>query len=36
MDQISIPVRRAGLDHDPGWMPDLAYIVLFHFDEEMP
>ncbi len=36
MDQISIPVRRAGLDHDPGWIPDLAYIVLFHFHEEMP
>jgi hypothetical protein len=36
MDQISLPVRRAGLDQDPGWMPDLAHIVLFHFDEEMP
>jgi hypothetical protein len=33
MDQISIPVRRAGLDQDPGWVPDLAQIVLFHFDE---
>jgi hypothetical protein len=32
MDQISLPIRRAGLDRDPGWMPDLGRIVLFHFD----
>jgi hypothetical protein len=32
MDQISLPIRRAGLDRDPGWMPDLARIVLFHFN----
>jgi hypothetical protein len=28
---VSIAVRRAGLDRDPGWQPDLGYIVLFHF-----
>ena len=32
MDQISLPIRRAGFDRDPGWMPDLGRIVLFHFD----
>jgi hypothetical protein len=32
MDQVSLPVRCAGLDCDPGWVPDLARIVLFHFD----
>ncbi len=32
MEEIALPVRRAGLDRDPGWMPDLARIVLFHFD----
>jgi hypothetical protein len=33
-DQICIPVRRAGLDTNPGWVPELGYIVLFHFIEE--
>ncbi len=32
MEEISIAVRRAGLDRDPGWVPDLARIVYFHFD----
>ena len=31
MEQISLPIRLAGLDRDPGWMPDLGRIVLFHF-----
>ncbi|HEY7066786.1 MAG TPA: hypothetical protein VII06_35290 [Chloroflexota bacterium] len=31
MDAISLAVRRAGLDRDPGWVPDLGRIVLFHF-----
>lgn len=26
-------LRRAGLDLDPGWVPDLGYIVLFHYTE---
>ncbi len=32
MEEIILPIRRAGLDRDPGWVPDLARIVLFHFD----
>lgn len=32
MEEISIEARRAGLDRDPGWVPDLARIVYFHFD----
>ena len=32
MDQIALPVRRAGLDADPGWLPDLARVVSFHFE----
>ena len=31
LDQISLPVRRAGLDRDPGWVPELGRVVLFHF-----
>ena len=33
-DQANVAVRRAGLDNNPGWMPNLGYIVLFHFVEE--
>jgi len=32
MDEINLPIRRAGLDRDPSWIPDLGRIVLFHFD----
>ena len=32
MEEINIAVRRSGLDRDPGWVPDLARIVYFHFD----
>jgi hypothetical protein len=32
LDQISMALRRAGLDRDPGWVPDLGRIVLFHYD----
>jgi hypothetical protein len=31
MSAISLPARRAGLDADPGWVPDLARIVQFHY-----
>jgi hypothetical protein len=31
LEQISIAARRAGLDQDPGWVPDLGRIVQFHF-----
>jgi hypothetical protein len=32
LDQIAVPIRRAGLDRDPGWVPDLGRIVAFHFE----
>ncbi|MBL8165365.1 MAG: hypothetical protein JNJ61_25505 [Anaerolineae bacterium] len=32
LDQIDMRVRAAGLDRDPAWVPDLAYIILFHFE----
>jgi hypothetical protein len=32
LDSISLPVRLAGLDCNPGWMPDFARVVLFHFE----
>ncbi len=32
MEHISIPVRMAGLDRDPGWMPEFARVILFHFN----
>ena len=35
MDQVSLGIRRAGLDRDPGWVPDLGHIVLFHFGQEI-
>jgi hypothetical protein len=31
LDAISVPVRRAGLDRDPGWVADLGRVILFHF-----
>lgn len=32
LEESNIAVRSAGLDRDPGWVPDLARIVYFHFD----
>ena len=32
MDGISLPVRRAGLDANPGWRPDLGRIVMFYYE----
>jgi len=32
LDGISIPARIAGLDRDPGWLPDFGRVVLFHFE----
>lgn len=29
---ISLPARSAGLDRDPGWMPDFGRIILFHYE----
>ena len=34
LHQIDPDARAAGLDRDPGWVPHLGRIVLFHFDEE--
>jgi hypothetical protein len=31
MSEISVPVRLAGLDANPGWVPELSRVVTFHF-----
>ncbi|MET0396143.1 MAG: hypothetical protein ABW277_04930 [Longimicrobiaceae bacterium] len=31
LDQASLPVRLAGLDANPGWVPELARVVTFHY-----
>ena len=31
LEDISLPVRLAGLDRDPGWMPEYTRIILFHY-----
>jgi hypothetical protein len=31
LDQVSVPVRMAGVDATPGWVPELARVVTFHF-----
>jgi hypothetical protein len=33
LEDVDLPVRVAGLDRDPGWVPMLGRIVLFHFLE---
>jgi hypothetical protein len=33
LDQIDLTVRACGLDQDPGWVPHLGRIVLFHFED---
>ncbi len=32
LDAVSVPARRAGLDADPGWVPELMRVVRFHFE----
>ncbi len=32
---ISLPVRRAGLDIDPGWQPRFGRIIAFHYKDGM-
>ncbi len=32
IDDISLPVRLAGLDTNPGWSPDFGRVVMFHFE----
>lgn len=29
---VSVPIRMAGLDRNPGWLPDFGRVVLFHFE----
>ena len=31
LDEVSLLVRRAGLDLDPGWCPSFGRIVQFHY-----
>lgn len=32
IDSVRIPVRMAGLDRSPGWIPSLGKVVLFHYE----
>jgi len=34
LNQATVPVRMAGLDADPGWVPDLRRVVKFSFVQE--
>jgi hypothetical protein len=34
MSEVSVPVRLAGLDANPGWAPELGRVVNFHFVQE--
>ncbi len=31
LESVSLPARRAGLDFDPGWLPDFGCVVQFHY-----
>ncbi|TVQ18304.1 MAG: hypothetical protein EA367_15185 [Leptolyngbya sp. DLM2.Bin15] len=32
LDQIRLELRMAGLDQDPGWVPELARAIAFHYE----
>jgi hypothetical protein len=32
LEEISMPVRLAGLDANPGWLPDFARVIQFYFE----
>ena len=32
LDAASVPVRRSGMDRNPGWVPALGRVVAFHFE----
>jgi hypothetical protein len=32
LDEVSLPVRLAGLDCNPGWLSGFGRVVLFHFE----
>ena len=38
LDEVALPLRRRGLDADPGWVPWFGHIVAFHFvpREQLP
>ena len=36
LNRVSMAARVTGLDQDPGWYPDFARIIQFHFDHAGP
>jgi hypothetical protein len=32
MDHISLPIRLAGLDRNPRWVPTFGRVILIHFE----
>jgi hypothetical protein len=32
LDQVDVRIRRLGLDLNPGWVPALGKVVIFHYD----
>lgn len=32
LDAIALPLRIAGLDRNPGWLPEYGRVIQFHFD----
>jgi hypothetical protein len=32
LNELSVEIRLAGIDRDPGWVPAAARVVAFHFD----
>lgn len=34
LDQVTLSVRLAGLDTDPGWVPELGRVLAFHFEAQ--
>jgi hypothetical protein len=32
LERISLPARLAGLDRNPGWLPDFGRVVTYHFE----
>ena len=33
LETVEVAARASGLDQDPGWVPSLGRIVLFHFED---
>lgn len=32
LDEVSLPARLAGLDRDPGWLPEFGRVIKFHYE----